>query len=299
MGRCPYLFGRGDGQDLIQSHINDRAAGKLNILQFKEGVQPSDLVLKRIGSNYGPYTSLEVSIAGTADKITIEAFYYLDSPHTGYNPVQRFQFADGTSWDLAAITGKTLISSNADDLLVGTTASEVISGGLGNDSIAARDGDDRLEGGAGNDTLNGQEGNDVLDGGEGNDVLSGGNGNDTYIFAAGYGQDVINNMSNTPADNDILSIEGITHDNLWLSRQGVSLVIDVRGSEDRVTVQDWYANSAQRLDAIQAGGSNLYANQVDNLVIAMAGFGAPAGGEINLSQVQRDQLNAVIAANWQ
>jgi hypothetical protein len=43
----------------------------------------------------------------------------------------------------------------------------------------------------------------------------------------------------------------------------------------------------------------LYANQVDNLVSAMAAFGAPAGGEINLSQVQHDQLNAVIAANWQ
>lgn len=39
-------------------------------------------------------------------------------------------------------------------------------------------------------------------------------------------------------------------------------------------------------------------NQVDNLVNAMAAFGVPAGGEINLSQVQRDQLDVVIAANW-
>lgn len=141
--------------------------------------------------------------------------------------------------------------------------------------------------------------NDVLIGGAGNDKFRGGAGNDTYHFAAGDGQDGINNLSNTTADNDMLSIEGIVRDDLWLSRQGDSLVVDVIGSEDSVTVQDWYASSAQRLDAIEVGSSTLYANQVDNLVSAMAAFGAPAGGEINLSQVQRDQLNAVIAANWQ
>lgn len=66
-----------------------------------------------------------------------------------------------------------------------------------------------------------------------------------------------------------------------------------------MTIQDWYRDPAQKVDAIQAGGSVLYANAVDNLVNAMAAFGAPAGGEINLSQSQRDQLNVVIAANWQ
>ena len=32
---------------------------------------------------------------------------------------------------------------------------------------------------------------------------------------------------------------------------------------------------------------------------AMAAFGAPAGGEVVLTQTQRDQVNLVIAANWQ
>ncbi|AMO75988.1 calcium-binding protein [Pseudomonas citronellolis] len=126
-----------------------------------------------------------------------------------------------------------------------------------------------------------------------------GDGSDTYRFAAGDGLDTINNLSNTPADNDVLSIEGITRESLWLSRQDDNLVIDVTGSADSITVQDWYANSAQKLDAIQAGSSTLYANQVDNLVNAMAAFGAPAGVEVSLSQAQRDQLNVVIAANWQ
>ncbi|WP_170829082.1 calcium-binding protein, partial [Pseudomonas sp. 21C1] len=161
-------------------------------------------------------------------------------------------------------------------------------------------GNDLLYGGAGNDTLRGNVGNDTLHGNAGNDYLIGGAGSDTYVFAAGDGQDVINNLSNTPdTDTDVLSLEGIVRENLWLSRNGDNLVIDVTGSEDSITIQDWYANSAQQLDVIQAGGSSLYANQVDSLVNAMAAFGAPAGGELNLTQTQRDQLNVVIAANWQ
>jgi Ca2+-binding RTX toxin-like protein len=38
-GNNVYLFGRGDGQDNIRS--NDSTAGKLNVLQFKEGSQYS------------------------------------------------------------------------------------------------------------------------------------------------------------------------------------------------------------------------------------------------------------------
>jgi hypothetical protein len=43
----------------------------------------------------------------------------------------------------------------------------------------------------------------------------------------------------------------------------------------------------------------LLASSVDSLVNAMAAFGAPSGGEITLTQGQRDQVNAIIAANWQ
>ena len=149
------------------------------------------------------------------------------------------------------------------------------------------------------DLIDGGAGNDTLVGGRGNDYLMGGDGSDTYRFALGDGQDVINNLSNSPDDNDVLAFDGIGRDSLWLSREGDSLVIDVTGSEDRVTLQDWYVAPAQRLDLIQAGGSVLYASQVDSLVEAMAAFGAPSGGELALSQSQREQLEVVVAANWQ
>jgi Ca2+-binding RTX toxin-like protein len=65
-----------------------------------------------------------------------------------------------------------------------------------------------LTGGAGNDTLSGNGGADRLIGGAGNDRLTGGGGADTFVFAPGFGADVITaftaNMNN--ANHDILEL---------------------------------------------------------------------------------------------
>lgn len=141
---------------------------------------------------------------------------------------------------------------------------------------------------------------DTLRGNAGNDYLLGGGGNDAYVFGEGDGQDVINNLSSSPdTDTDVLLLDGLAREDLWRSRQGDHLVIDAIGTDDSVTIQDWYANTSQQLDRIQAGNSSLFASQVHSLVDAMAAFGAPAGGEVVLTQTQRDQVNPVIAANWQ
>ena len=175
--------------------------------------------------------------------------------------LERIEFSNGTRWDSAQVS-----------------------------SMAAT---------VGADTIIGASTDDFLRGGKGNDFLQGGDGKDTYVFASGDGQDTVNNLSNTPSDTDTLIIEGLTPEQLWFSRDANNLVIDVRGNEDRVTIKDWYASSAQQVDVIQADGAALNANAVDNLVNAMAVFGAPAGGEVVLTQAQRDQVNVVIAANWQ
>ena len=67
----------------------------------------------------------------------------------------------------------------------------LLDGGDGNDTIYADAGNDTLLGGTGDDALNGEAGNDLLDGGSGNDLLNGGTGNDTFVFNAGFGNDVI------------------------------------------------------------------------------------------------------------
>ncbi|MCW8184686.1 peptidase M23, partial [Verminephrobacter eiseniae] len=88
-GNNIYQFGKGDGQDLISGNTNDTTAGKLNTLQFKEGVATGEIVLRRVYDNYwGGNGALEVSIAGTTDKIVINGFFYSNDPANGYNPVQ-------------------------------------------------------------------------------------------------------------------------------------------------------------------------------------------------------------------
>ena len=62
------LFGKGDGQDTISSD-SDTAAGKLNVLQFKAGVTQNEI------SVYRDVSSLQVSINGTTDKVTVSDFF--------------------------------------------------------------------------------------------------------------------------------------------------------------------------------------------------------------------------------
>ncbi|MBD9656529.1 hypothetical protein IB239_17045, partial [Pseudomonas sp. PDM12] len=141
----------------------------------------------------------------------------------------------------------------------------------------------------------------VLEGGRGDDTLYGSYSADTYIFNLGDGHDTIVETGSYSNVTDVLRFgEGLAPESLWLKRGGNDLEILFMGSEDRVTISNWYAGSAHRVEAFQAAtGVALTESRVQNLVDAMAAFGAPAGGEINLTQAQRDQLNVAIAANWQ
>jgi hypothetical protein len=188
-----YLFGRGDGQDVVACVLSDTTSSKLNTLQFKAGVLPGDVVLKQVydSDRGGGNGALEVSITGTTDKVTINGFFYNSDMTTGYNPVQQITFPDGTTWGLNAILDRLFAGTAGVDTITGTTAADVINGDAGNDVLYGRDGNDPLNGGAGDDTLFGEGGADTLDGGAGNDTLTGGMGNNTYMFGRGDGQDLV------------------------------------------------------------------------------------------------------------
>jgi Ca2+-binding RTX toxin-like protein len=212
-----------------------------------------------------------------------------------------------------------LLGAGGNDLLWGGEGNDLLDGGEGADQLWGEGGDDQVLGAGGNDLLWGGEGNDLLDGGEGadqlwgeggddtlaggtgNDYLSGGAGSDTYLFGVGSGHDTVDNYDSSASSVDTLIFEGgISIEQLWFRKTGGSLEVSVIGTQDKVTVENWYSGSRHHLDQFKTSdGKVLLDSQVQNLVDAMAAFAVPAAGESNLTSERRAQLDVVIAANWQ
>ncbi|GGE02498.1 Ca2+-binding protein, RTX toxin-related [Gemmobacter megaterium] len=91
----------------------------------------------------------------------------------------------------------TLRGNNGNDILAGNGADDVLFGGKGGD---------RLFGGGGNDRLDGGGGADTLYGGSGNDTLTGGGGADRFVFAMGFGETHITDLS--LRQDDVIAISG-------------------------------------------------------------------------------------------
>ena len=79
-------------------------------------------------------------------------------------------------------------------------------GGAGADNLQGGNGSDISEGRGGNDVLLGGNGADTLVAGVGNDTLNGGNGDDTFVFAPGFGTDVIQTFGNVAGNQDVIDV---------------------------------------------------------------------------------------------
>lgn len=187
-----------------------------------------------------------------------------------------------------------VIGTEGDDTIVGTDNADIIYGMDGNDLINGGAGDDFLHGGRGNDTLYGGDGNDTLIGGEGNDTLEGGGGNDTYIYA-GDGKDTVldekwavvyeqqwkqNNYytdyypvwveaSKTLVDagDDIVMFgKNVTPEDIAITKNGNDLVFALKGSNNTLTIKNWYTSKEQRVEKFQfENGLVLTSEQILNM----------------------------------
>ncbi|MBX9826325.1 MAG: pre-peptidase C-terminal domain-containing protein [Xanthobacteraceae bacterium] len=130
---------------------------------------------------------------------TIHVLYQRDG--AGYG-VERISFDDGTVWTTADI--------NATAAIRGTS---------------------------GDDSLGGTSQNDRLIGGLGDDYLAGGSGSDTYVYAAGDGNDEIDDQYDGLADVDTLSLVDLAPADVVLSTdaQG-NLIIGILATGDEIVV---------------------------------------------------------------
>ena len=159
------------------------------------------------------------------------------------------------------------------------------------DSIKLRNQDLDASGNELDNILVGNRGNNLITGGKGNDLLIGNAGNDSYVFAKGDGQDVVYDHDATRDNLDTLTFSDAKQTNLWFSKAGSDLRIDVLGSTDQVLVKDWYVGGASGSDnhverIKTADGKTLHDTDVDKLVQAMASFAPPAATQTSWPTTQ-------------
>lgn len=263
-GNNTYRFGRGDGQDVLHATWSS-PAGKLNTIAFKQGVAPQDIVMTQVPGTNG--SNIEISIAGTQDKITVIGFGTNDDPTGVTNPLQQITFADGTTWNLDAIKACLFSGTSGNDTIRGTIAGDTINGAGGNDTISGGFGADVLSGGAGDDWLDGQQDNDILLGGDGNDylhgcdgddIMDGGAGNDRmvgnagtniYRFGRGDGADIV--LVNDQGAGTFGTLElksGVAVSDITLKQVGEdgaagglsALQVSINGTTDMITLNSFF-----------------------------------------------------------
>ncbi|RED43085.1 calcium-binding protein, partial [Aestuariispira insulae] len=206
----------------------------------------------------------------------------------------RFDFADSGN------LGKDL-SGNGNDYTVNGTLSQgtdIPAVGQEAPDYTATDGNDVLEAGAMGATLSGGAGIDKLIGGTGNDTLVGGSGSDEYGLTRGGGQDRIIDVSGL-ADEMAFDAD-IAYDQVWLERIGSDLRLTIIGTNDTVTITNWYANSSYRLELFQASGLTMTSAGADLLVEAMADTDfSPVGyGGTSLPTDLRNDLDDAFQLAW-
>lgn len=129
-----------------------------------------------------------------------------------------------------------LNGTNVADLIYGNAGNDTISGGNGNDLLVGGSGNDTISGGSGNDILYGDSGNDVLDGGAGDDILKDSEGDDTFVFARGYGHDIIMDEGG----HNTLRFKGLKPTDLLVNGTGrYDVTIRIKGTDDTLVIKDF------------------------------------------------------------
>lgn len=221
-----YVWSRGDGSDTLNdTGASNTETDSLHLTDVLSG----DVILTRKDGSADLTISIETS--GNYEFITVTNHFNSSADGVG---LEEIVFADGETWTLEDIVGKTTVSDLLyTNTLTGVSAfDETFNGGLGTDTIDAKGGDDTLKGDQGDDTL------------------KGGDGNDTYIWSRGDDDDLINDAGLSIAEVDRLVLTDVVSAEVALTRAEGSgdLVITIdpgSGSESVITIENRYNSTEE------------------------------------------------------
>ena len=185
-------------------------------------------------------------------------------------------------------------------VVMGSAYNDTITGGY-NINIQGHDGDDILTGGSGADYIYGQGDDDTIHGAGYNDRLYGGSGDDTFIFNRSGGADTIVNDDSVSTDDTVdfgVSGTAIDHDQLWFEQSGNHLLVSVIGTNDTVTLENWYTTGYTVDNFESTDGYTLSAGDVSTLVTAMASETKPSFGQTDMPSQTQTNLDSTLASVW-
>ena len=197
-GDDTYIYASGHGNDEIDDQSGSTT--QIDTLKFTD-LNISDLTVSRVGGD------LVLGVNATGETIKLDYQFYSSSANWG---IEKFEFANGDSWDLA------MINSSA-----------------------------WYRGTSGNDSITGSSWNETFLGNQGNDYLRGNDGADTYVYASGHGNDEIDDQSSSTTQIDTLKLTDLNPGDVTLSRAGDHLMvgIDSTGATIKVDYQ-FYSQTA-------------------------------------------------------
>lgn len=109
LGNDTYMFGHGSGQDIIVNFDAGKPSGDTVLLGA--GIAEGDLRLTRRGDD------LILSLNGGGDQLSVAI--YFENAGKGANALEKIRFADGSSWNHAAVLSRTTSES-------GTSAAQAV-----------------------------------------------------------------------------------------------------------------------------------------------------------------------------
>ncbi len=204
-GNDTYVYRSGDGNDVIAEVGHWLNVDTLRLVDLN----PADIALAR---PIGHSNDLVITIKTTGETLTVSD-HFADSAYG----IEQVVFADGTTWDAAAISEHAAFTGTS-----------------------------------GADTVTGSMWNDTLIGGGGDDVLQGGFGSDTYVYRRGDGSDVIAENGHW-LNWDGLAFADMLPADIALSRPVDSpndLRITVKGTGETITVSNHFVDSATGIEQI-------------------------------------------------
>lgn len=255
VGSMAIVFDDGSELHIDDFDPNNPHASSIEYIQFADGtvVTPAQLV-DTFGFQVEGTPEADV-LSGTSLGETINAYGSDDVviARAGNDVVD---LGDGN--DLAD-------GGDGNDLVMGGNGDDAIFGGNGADTLHGGSGGDQLYGDADNDHLYGDDGDDLLSGGAGNDFLEGGVGNDTYMFGMGDGEDVAIDGNGT---EQVVLTNGLTKADVAFQRQDDDLVISIKGTQDQLTVRDWFTTGGSTWSVGLGDGTILDKAAVEELLVS-------------------------------